>query len=166
MSILKYMWLTIRHKQFVFLAGRKLGVSYWRLLLHDLSKFSPKELPEYANLFFGSKENHLGFSYAWNHHQKCNKHHWEYWTLITGHNRGGYPDGSALPMPTQYAKEMVADWIGASRAYEHKWPNSLDTWVWMKQNFDKINLHPETRELCRNLLFIYFTGLKHEAQST
>jgi hypothetical protein len=162
MHIFKYIWLTIKHKWFVFVAGRKLGVSYWRLFLHDVSKFSLKELPQYAQTFFGDGKNCTEFSYAWNHHQKCNKHHWEYWVMITGHTKGGYPDGSTLPMPVIYAKEMVADWIGASRTYEKKWPKSFEEWAWMKYNFDKIQIHESTRELCRNLLFVYFTGKNNE----
>lgn len=65
--------------------------------------------------------------------------------MVSGHNRGGFPDGSPLPMPEKYAREMLADWLGASRAYEGKWPVSLESWGWWVKNFDGLNLHPDTR---------------------
>jgi hypothetical protein len=146
--MLPWVLLVCKHKYFVFIAGLKTKTNLWRLLKHDFSKFYLSEAPHYANQFFGEKNNSLGFSYAWNHHQKCNDHHWEYWVLVTGHNRGGYPDGSPLPMPEQCIREMVADWFAASRAYEGKWPQSFESWTWWNENFEKIRLHPETRKLC------------------
>lgn len=143
---LKYAWLTIKHKCFVFLAGMKTGAPIVNLITHDFSKFSPSEISHYGRQFFGKKDDPLGFSKAWNHHQKANEHHWEYWVLVTGHNRGGYADGDALPMPEKYVREMVADWMGASRAYNGEWPESLDKWDWFKNNFEKIKLHPDTRK--------------------
>ena len=145
---LKYIWLTIRHKWFVFCAGLKTGAPLWQLIVHDFSKLTPSEAPHYGRQFFGSGDDPRGFSAAWNHHQKTNKHHWEYWVMVTGHNRGGFPDGSALPMPERYVREMVADWLGASRAYEGTWPESTDSWPWWKSNFEKLNLHPQTRQKC------------------
>jgi len=148
----RYFWLTIKHKWFVLLAGIKLNVPLYLLLLHDWSKFLPCELPHYQRQFYGGASDPLGFSYAWLHHQRCNKHHWEYWVPITGHNRGGYPDMKPLPMPDKYIREMVADWMGASRAYEGKWPNQ--GWPWWLKNRNKIlsHCHPETiKLLCRYL---------------
>ena len=150
--ILKYLWLTIKHKCFVFLAGLKTKTPLYLLIIHDWSKFTFAEAPHYGRQFFGTADDSLGFSNAWNHHQKINKHHWEYWVMVSGHNRGGYLDGSALPMPEKYAREMVADWMGASRAYEGKWPQSLETWGWFQNNFAKINIHPETRVLILKIL--------------
>ena len=148
---LKYIWLTIKHKWFVFLAGLKTKTPLWQLIIHDWSKLTLSEAPHYGRQFFGKGDDPLGFSYAWNHHQKSNKHHWEYWVMVTGHNRGGFPDGAALPMPERYVREMVADWMGASRAYEGKWPVTLGRWPWWQKNFSKLNLHPKTRERCLNI---------------
>lgn len=36
------------HKWYVLLAGRIIGVSLWRLIIHDWSKFSPTEFFRYA----------------------------------------------------------------------------------------------------------------------
>jgi hypothetical protein len=149
---MKYFWLTVKHKWFVFLAGLKFKVPIYLLIIHDWSKFTLKELPHYNRQFFGKADDPLGFSKAWNHHQKINPHHWEYWVMISGHNRGGFPDGSALPMPEKYIREMLADWFGASRAYEGKFPTSLADWNWFQKNFHKLNLHPETRVLILKIL--------------
>lgn len=142
---IRYLWITIVHKWFVLLAGLRTGAPLWLLLIHDWSKFTPAEAPHYGRQFFGASDDPIGFSRAWNHHQKTNPHHWEYWVMVSGHNRGGFPDGAPLPMPDRYVREMVADWMGASRAYEGKWPTSFEGWAWWQKNFLKLNLHPNTR---------------------
>jgi len=149
---LKYLRLTVIHKWFVFLAGRKTGAPLWRLIIHDWSKFTPSEAPHYGRQFFGAKSDPLGFSYAWNHHQKNNPHHWEYWVPESGHDRGGYKDREPLPVPMHFVREMVADWFGASRAYEGKWPDSVDSWDWYAKNFHTLNLHPDTRIACVRII--------------
>lgn len=156
---LKYIWLTLKHKRFVFQAGLVLKVPIWQLIIHDLSKFSLKEAPHYGRAFFGERNDPFGFSYAWLNHQK-NKHHWEYWVMVTGHNRGNFPDGTPLPMPEKYAREMVADWFGASKAYEGRWPISVDDWSWFINNFKKIKIADETRNFIIELLIEYFKDRK------
>jgi len=143
---LKYAWLTIKHKWFVFLAGLKTGASILDLLLHDMSKFTPSELKHYGRQFFGGATDPDGFLGAWIHHQNTNKHHWEYWIPRTAHSRSDppTPDNEPIPMPKKYVNEMVADWMGAGRAYEGKWPNLLD-WEWLNENKPKMNLHPITK---------------------
>lgn len=148
----KYIWLTVKHKVFVFRGGLRTGAPIGRLILHDWSKFTPMEAPHYGRQFFGDKSDPLGFSLAWNHHQKTNKHHWEYWIPASGHNRGGYADGEPLPMPDKYVREMVADWLGASRAYEGSWPVDRASWGWLQANINKIRLHRDTRRLVERVL--------------
>lgn len=140
---LKYFLLTIKHKWFVLIAGRRIGVNWWRLIKHDWSKFLPSELPHYGRQFFGMNDDPLGFSICWLKHQNRHEHHWEYWVPRTGHSRGGFDDNQPLPMPSQAVREMIADWLGASRAYEGKWPDCSD-WAWVKHNLDKMKLHPQT----------------------
>ena len=153
---MKYFLLTIKHKWFVFLAGKRLGVPLYLLLLHDWTKFTPCELPHYQRQFYGKADQPLNFSYAWLHHQKSNKHHWEYWIPITGHNRGGYSDLQPLPMPNKYVGEMVADWMGASRAYEQKWPDEWPDkiWPWWEKNKAKVlmHCHPDTIKAINGIL--------------
>lgn len=155
-STLKYMWLTIKHKYYVYKAGRKLNVSLWQLIIHDYSKFLPCEAPHYGRQFFGPADRPLEFTLAWMHHQRHNPHHWEYWIPVTGHNRGGYKNLEPLPMPTKYVREMVADWLGAGRAYEGKYPESFESWTWFHENINKMNLHKDTRYMVMALVKGYF----------
>ncbi len=154
---MKYFMLTVQHKWFVFLAGLRVGASLWRLLLHDWTKFMPSELPHYQHQFFGKADRPGLFIKAWVHHQNAHAHHWEYWIPRTGHNRCAppYPDNEPIPMPEWAVREMVADWMGASRAYTRVWP-SLKSWKWLEQNGDKIRIHPETARITNKVLTEYF----------
>lgn len=153
---MKYFWLTVRHRWFVFRAGLRLGVPLWRLLIHDLSKFSPQELPHYNRQFFGNptkpKSDPQGFAIAWLHHQNHNAHHWEYWMPRTGHNRGGVDAvNGCLPMPEWAVREMVADWLGAGRAYDGYWPQPL-AWTWLEHARSKMMFHPNTELILDDVL--------------
>ena len=145
---MQYLWLTIKHKWFVFLAGLKTGTPIWRLIIHDWSKFTLSELPHYQRQFYGKADAQEDFINAWIHHQNSNPHHWEYWIPRTGHNRctPPYPDNQPVEMPVWAVREMVADWIGASRTYEGQWPK-LGEWKWFSENFSQIRLHGHTRAL-------------------
>ncbi|MDD5486624.1 MAG: DUF5662 family protein [Dehalococcoidales bacterium] len=150
---MKYFWLTLKHKWFVFCAGRKLKVPFYLLIMHDWTKFMPCELPHYQRQFYGEADDPIGFSKAWNHHQKCNKHHWEWWIPITGHTKGGFKDLEPLPMPEKYIREMVADWFGACRAYEGHYPD-LGNWPWWGAHKGKIlaRCHPDTVKTINSLI--------------
>jgi hypothetical protein len=155
----RYLWLTVKHKAFVAYAGlRWAGASPWLLLIHDWSKFTLSEAPHYGRQFFGDKGDPEGFAAAWLHHQNHNPHHWEYWIPRTGHNRGPSGDNAPLPMPERYVREMVADWLGASRAYAGSYPPSLQEWPWFQGNAHKVRLHPETRRLLIAVLGEVFPG--------
>ena len=58
---------------------------YRQGLLHDLSKYSPKELLPGFRYFQGDRSPNdaerkaKGYSSAWLHHKGRNKHHLEYW---------------------------------------------------------------------------------------
>jgi hypothetical protein len=147
---LKYALLTLKHKWFVYLAGRKLGVPLWQLIIHDLSKFGPAELPAYGRQFFGTKDRPEEFKKAWWHHWFRNPHHWEYYDQdkVCDRDTGGFVN----EIPEKYVREMIADWMGASRAYDGRYPVNVHTWPWFTKNFDKIKLHPETRRLVLRIL--------------
>ena len=139
---MKYPWLTVKHKWFVLLAGLRVGVPIWRLLIHDWTKLMPSELPHYQRQFFGDANDPAGFIRCWLHHQNRHEHHWEYWIPRTGHNRctPPYPDMQPIPMTEVAVREMVADWMGAGRAYTGAWPN-VALWGWWQSNIDKIKPH-------------------------
>jgi hypothetical protein len=140
---LRYLRLTCRHKWYVLQAGRRTGANWFDLLIHDWSKFTPAEAPHYGRQFFGAMDDPDGFAAAWLHHQNHNPHHWEYWIPRAG--RDATMGVDPLPMPERYVREMVADWMAASRAYDGRWPTA-DNWPWLAANWDKMRLHPITRD--------------------
>lgn len=147
--MIKYALSTATHKWFVLLACRRAGVPLWRGLIHDLSKFTPAELPHYNRHFFGDQGDPQGFAVALLHHYNHNPHHWEYWQMRSDRSDGasGAVDGY-LPMPEKYVREMVADWHGASRAYTGKWEIS----EWLISNLYTMRLHPVTASRLQKVL--------------
>lgn len=152
---LKYLWYVLRHKWFVFLWCCRLGIPLAGLT-HDLSKFRPSEWFPYVDYFYGGEwpsrhHPHVNYVYgnrytrdwvrgrfnaAWNHHQKRNPHHWQYWVLLE--DSGNI---IMLNMPMRYRKEMLADWRGASTAITGK----DNTKRWYAENKEKMAIHPEVR---------------------
>jgi hypothetical protein len=99
----------------------------YRCLVHDMSKFKPSEFIPYAHTFVDDRGNGRyvetpEFNQAWNHHQKRNQHHHQYWLLKED-------SGATIPMnmPDIYIEEMICDWLGAGRAingvfdFDFKW---------------------------------------------
>ena len=148
-----YISSLLRHKYYVFIAGRKLGVPIWRLLIHDWSKFTSSEFLAYSEKDLIRDKHDFpqsvvdaidrNFTYAWLHHENANSHHWGYWIP-----RSGRSTGEPLEMPRVDTLEMVADWMGASRGYTGSWDMS----EWLNKNIDRIILHPETRQNVYNIL--------------
>lgn len=144
--------ITFKHKWFVFIAGLKTKTPIWQLIIHDWSKFTPSELPHYARQFYGTADDPEGWLRCWIHHQNYNPHHWEYW--FTRSSGRTFHENDAAPMPEKYVREMIADWLGASRAYEGRWPESLQSYSWYQKNFPSIysKIHSETRKKVLNVL--------------
>ena len=162
----KYLKYVVKHRWFVMQEGLKLGVPFWQLLIHDLSKFRPDEFIPYARYFYGeyrpwsdftpglklvwlsayhySKEGvEEAFNKAWLKHIHRNPHHHQHWVL-----REDSGAVMALCMPHHYMLEMVADWRGAGRAINGK----DDTRTWYMANRDKMMLNSWTREQVEDIL--------------
>lgn len=153
----RYLRTVLRHKLFVLIAGRRTGVPFWRLLVHDLSKFSRAEWSPYVRRFAlgrGGAVDHEAdadeWRLAWNHHWHRNPHHWEHWLRFVPYDGGGTSTHyiAEIPMPETYVREMVADWMGAGRAYTGTW----DAREWYAKNRSKIILHPDSRRLAERLM--------------
>lgn len=141
---LAYLKSLLIHKYWVFYYGFRVGVNIWQLITHDWSKFMPWEFVPYANQFYNAdgssrKEEtyNSAFDAAWLHHQNVQPHHWQYWVLIM--DTGAIIE---LEMPEKYAREMLADWHGAGRAYNGK---GNDTQRWYLGKKSAMRLHPKTR---------------------
>ena len=139
-----YLKHILRHKWFVLVASIRIGAPLWRALVHDLSKFRPREWFAYAEAFYspegvGWYNPTNAFNVAWNHHQKSNLHHWQYWMLKED-------DPSKiilLPMPKKYVLEMIADWMGAGRAIHGEWDPS----DWYNEHYHSIQFNKKTRDM-------------------
>lgn len=84
---------------------------------HDDSKYGEKEWEAYQNYFYDSEKyprNTEAFNEAWNHHQKANPHHWQYWCLV---NDVDEPQIQPVDMPLVYIVEMLCDWHAAGKHY-------------------------------------------------
>jgi len=135
------------HKYYFFKAGRYLGLPLWRILIHDLSKFTPVEFVNYARWKYGIQDK-AGWAKGWLHHLHLNKHHPEHWVV----SWGGDPDFysgvgehiaeniNVLPMPSVYVKEMIADWMATSKERT----GSYDIAVWVNSEGPKRFFHDNT----------------------
>jgi hypothetical protein len=105
-SHLLYFRYLCRHKWFVLIAGLRLGVGIVQLITHDWSKFLPSEWFAYVAMFYGGVKNDAtkaAFNRAWNHHQKRQPHHWQYWLLITDQPSNQYVLWQTAPPIGTYA---------------------------------------------------------------
>lgn len=167
MKYLRLIRNVLVHKWFVFVAGRACGVSLWRCLIHDWSKFTIAEFVPYARKYCSRKpyptrreqgralmlcgavlsptqeQVDEAFDRAWLHHQHCNLHHWQSWCQVEN-------DGSICPvqMPEKYVREMVADWWAAGRGYDGEWRLPK----WYAENCENLHLHPNTRQRVEELI--------------
>lgn len=151
---LKYLSYLCNHKWNVGIECLYMGMPF-HAITHDLSKFLPSEFIPYAK-FFNSKdrtktynksdEYDRNFQKGWCHHQKRNKHHWNYWVSVTRKK-----EIAPIPMPMKYVKQMIADWKGMSRKFGGSWED-----YYMK-NKDDFILHEDTI----NIIYNYMKGKKN-----
>lgn len=138
----------ILHISCVQEAGVKLGVFKEQLEEHDLSKFTLTEFSAYARHFQGGGAPDE-FALAWLNHLHSNKHHWQYWMFPDGFSpKGSQVEAGVMPMPEHFALEMIADWIGASKAYTDS--ENMSDWLW--KNISRISLHSTTAKFVRETL--------------
>lgn len=144
------------HIRYVREAGRRLGVPEEQLAVHDDSKWSKEEFPHYAANFIKDDMSPVdaqtvsdNFAYAWLHHLHNEPHHWQHWIFPDGFTpKGSSVENGVLPMPENYVREMVADWMGASKAYTGSW----DMTDWLNANLRNMKLHSQTWEILRKVL--------------
>ena len=105
---------------------------------HDKSKYSLEEFGGYQQYFYPSPNDTMDkklMNQSWNHHQKTNPHHWQYWLM--------YEDGKtvALDMPFEYIIEMLCDWLAMSIKFNNK-PSE-----WYETNRPKMLLEDKTQSI-------------------
>jgi len=147
----KYFLYVVEHKWNVFIEHLKI-MQPIAGITHDLSKFLPSEFFPYAKFFYNknrtkeykqSDESDENFQKGWCYHQNRNKHHWNYWVSITRKD-----EIIAIPMPSKYIMQMIADWRGMSRKF------GGDPGVYYLKNKDQMILHHETIKIIEEVLLI------------
>lgn len=143
--------VVIPHKEYVYEEGMKLLQFFpqlkktdyiYNLCIHDLSKFSAIESIGYANWDFKTKTgDKSAFDFAWFHHKKHNPHHPEYWIDVDR-----YGVSKNLEIPFHFIVEMVADWMGAGRAYG----TPFDQWA--DANLPLFKFHERTAKALLEIL--------------
>lgn len=162
----EYLKYVIEHKRNVWRAYKEIGLdlslecsSDYKIslkelrrlaILHDMSKFNPKEFIPYAKWFYGpygvkfkgdpEDERHVlckdDFDRAVNHHYFNNEHHWNHWDCTY----------QCFSIPTRYVREMILDW----QAMSYKFGTTPQEWY--LQNYNKIKLENMTRVVTERLL--------------
>lgn len=106
---------------------------------HDESKYDAIEFEPYATHFYGNKNeaSEREYQLAWLHHQKTNKHHWQYWLVISDKGEMRPQD-----MDIEYVIEMLCDWHSFSAR-----DKSSTAYAWYSENGPKMILSDNTRKL-------------------
>lgn len=144
----------MKHKYWVYKYSKMLGIPC-QGILHDLSKFSWTEFSESVKFYQEGKSSPIvaakqaqGYSLAWLHHRSHNKHHYEYWT-------DNYDSGTiALKMPFKYVIELIADYLGAGRAYNGEsftLQSELDWWLTKIKGDCPPKMHQESINLVTHI---------------
>lgn len=195
---LRYLKYVLLHKFYVFRAGHvirtTIGVPepawrwYWRLLVHDLSKFGPAEWSPYVEMFYGvephvafeggvllpgamsaeqaaeaKRARQANFNAAWLHHIHVNPHHWQHHIL---HEDSGKVFVLVPPAPLAY--EMVADWLaaGPKALRAHTMGEAVaETIVWYAKVYKAQQMREIVRNTAENILMALSIryGLKQQA---
>ena len=153
MNCLKHFIKICKHKYWVGYYCFKAGIP-WRGIKHDMSKFSPIEFWESVKYYSGTSspidacKKDKGWSKAWQHHKGRNDHHYEY--FVDNLDNGG----TAIQMPFINVAELIADYLGAGRAYmgenfsyqaEYEW--------WFNKKKKPLLMHPQTKKFIDLVLY-------------
>ena len=146
------------HKWWVFYYCCKLRIP-WQGIMHDISKFSWTELKESIKYYQGDKspipiaKKENGYSEAWQHHKGRNKHHFEYWIDFTD------KDIKIIPMPYKYVLELIADYLGAFRAY-NGYMNFEEEYQWWLKKSEQIEfMNPATKSFITQIFrYIHYNN--------
>ena len=152
---LKHLHTVNKHRFFVFLNCCRCGIP-WRGFVHDLSKYSPKEFIISARNYSGKRSpianeriEENGYSKAFIHHTRKNRHHYEYWVDVT------LGDIVLSPMPYKFALECCCDIISASRVYNGKNFTRDLPLAFHNRVKDRSMMHSATKEFINEVLTRY-----------
>lgn len=143
----QYLKELLVHKWLILTTGRWAGVPFWRLVIHDWSKFMPVEFLNYARFKYGIKSIDE-WAKAWLHHLQHSSHHPEHWILPWLGDPGYYEEIGqdiarsivCLPMPELDVREMIADLMATSKQRT----GSYNIDKWLNENGPDMYFHPDT----------------------
>lgn len=143
-----------RHRHLVMKLCFRVGL-YKQGLLHDLSKYTPKEFLTGVRYYQGyrspntAEREQCGYSDAWLHHKGRNKHHMEYWIDYSLNMEEGMV---GMKMPTRYVVEMFCDRVAASKNYNKESYTDADPLKYYLKRRHRYIVHPQTEKLLKYLL--------------
>ncbi len=153
MHPIKHFKTITKHRHQVIAHCRRAGI-FWQGLLHDMSKYSPREFWAGAKYYKGTESPNVGerrdkgYSEAWLHHKGVNKHHFEYWTDYSVALRKVVP----VKMPLRYVAEMFCDRVAASKIYNgDKYTDSDSLNYFLRSKANRF-INEETSDLLEKLL--------------
>lgn len=156
--IFKHLHTVNKHRWLVFIHCCKVGIPF-QGLVHDLSKYSFTEFFTSARNYSGVKSpianersEEYGYSKAFIHHTRKNKHHYEYWVDVT------LGDIILSPMPFKYALESSMDMIAASKVYNHKNFTKDKPLKFLEKVKERSLMHSATKEFIEYILTEYKTS--------
>lgn len=144
---IKHLITITKHKWYVGVECFKIGL-YWQGIIHDLSKYSPKELFISAKFYQGksspieAERIKHGYSIAWISHYHNNPHHFQYWVDIN--------KDRCIPidMPDKYILEACCDFIGAGKAYNNvKKGDTSEPIKYWREKIDKTFISERTQKM-------------------
>lgn len=149
-----YHFITItRHRHAVIRHCFKAGIPL-QGLLHDLSKYSPREFVYGVKYYRGDRSPNVGeredygYSNAWMHHKGRNRHHFEYWNDYNLELEKAAP----VKMPLKYVVEMFCDRVAASKIYLGDKYNDGAPFDYFDGGRQKRTIHKETSDFLEKLL--------------
>ena len=151
----KHFCTITRHKWIVMKNCFRIGL-YRQGLLHDLSKYSPAEFKTGVLYYQGTRspnaaeKEEKGYSEAWLHHKGRNKHHFEYWTVVS--TAADHWQIGGVKMPVNYFAEMVMDRIAASKIYLGREYTDAAPYRYFSRSKDYLVMHPETKAMLERVL--------------
>lgn len=153
--VFRHLHTVDKHRFLVFINCCKCGIPF-RGLVHDLSKYSPSEFWVSARNYLGTRspianerKEEYGYSKAFIHHTRRNRHHYEYWVDVTT------GDIVLIPMPYKYALECCCDMISASMTYNKGHYNRGLPLEFFLRTEERSLMHPATKEFIRSFLSEY-----------
>ena len=147
-----------KHKLTVMKGCFEVGL-YKQGLLHDLSKYSPREFMVGVHYYQGTRSpnaaerDDIGYSNAWLHHKGRNRHHYEYYIDFMPMN--GEKPLNIAPMPDKYIVEMFIDRVAACKVYHGDKFSVRDPYDYYSKGNTAQFLHPYTERMLVRLLKMY-----------